>query len=108
MNTPEPAIERKVAGFLITAKQALRSLLVPEAESLVTLLGHVEAAFECTAEPSQRDSVEYHCRQALRIIEAIERRHDRDLPEPVTHCLDSVRRDVEHAMRRIDPGSSSP
>ena len=98
----QPKSERKAAGFLYTARKELRDLLVPESESLVTLLGHVEAAFEYTAEPNSQD-VMYHCQQALRIIEAIEQRHAGDLPENVAACLRNVRVDVVHALGRIEP-----
>jgi len=110
MNQPNSACcDRRVAGFLFSAHRGLQELLVPESESLVTVLGHLEAALEYTVEPNEKDSVAYHCRQALRIVEAIERRHDGDLPEAITECLDRIRREVDHALRRIDitPGHGS-
>lgn len=94
--------DRKVAGFLFAAHRGLEELLVPESESLVTVLGHLEAALEYTVEPNEKHSVTYHCRQALRIVDGIERRHDGDLPEAISECLNQVRREVDHALRRID------
>lgn len=100
---PQDAISNgKVAGFLFTAQRALLRLLVPESESLVSVLGHLEAAIEYTVEPNESDSVAYHCRQALRIMEAIERRHDGDLPDAVSDCLKQMRREVDHALRRVE------
>lgn len=102
--TPENSAlcDRKVAGFLVAAQRELQTLLVPESESLVSVLGHLEAALEYTVEPNEKDSVTYHCRQALRIVDGIERRHDGDLPEAITECLAQLRREVDHALRRID------
>jgi hypothetical protein len=92
--------DRKVARLLFDARRGLRQLLVPESASLVTMLGHVECALEYTVEPDESGSVGYHCRKALRIVEAIERRYNGALPQPIGDCLDQVRSNVDHALRR--------
>jgi hypothetical protein len=96
-----------VAGPLVRAQESLRHLLTAEAETLVTILGWVEVALECSLEPQQRKNVRQHCQQALRLVEAIERRHrDGGLPEPVNACLGTVRKSVSCAIRNLDSAPS--
>lgn len=98
-----PPCDDLVAGPLGNARQSLRDLLTAEAETLVTILGWVEVAMECSLEPDQRKNVRRHCQQALKLIAAIEQRNPGgQLPEPVAQCVRHVRDEVTRAMTQLD------
>lgn len=101
MDRPESENGRTSADLISAAKGVLEQVLLPESPLLVQLHGHVEAAIVCSVDPSQADSVQSHCREALQIIDRIEQRHCRgDLPEPVAGCLLILRNELNEALQR--------
>lgn len=91
-----------VAGPLGNARRNLRDLLTAEAETLVTILGWVEVAMECSVEANQRQNVRRHCQQALKLVTAIEQRNaDGQLPVPVAACIERVRAEITRAMEQL-------
>ena len=94
--------DRQVAGSLLAAQRGLKSLLVEESESLVTVLGHVEVALESTVASGQRETVREHCYQVLRIVTRIEQRHrEYPLPANVAGCLTELRAEMNQALERL-------
>lgn len=104
MNTPDsgpeedPPTEPIVAGPLLSAENRLRGLVRPEAEPLLTALGHIEAALLQSVEGHTVD-VRRHCEMALLTIDEIEHRHDVSMH--VVECLDAVRDDIDTALQGL-------
>lgn len=98
-----PPCDAQVAGPLGNARRSLRDLLTAEAETLVSILGWVELAMECSLEPNQKQDVRRHCVQALKLVSKVEGRHrEGSLPTAVASTVAHVRKELSRAIDRLD------
>ena len=98
-----PPCDGLVAGPLGNARQSLRNLLTTEAETLVTILGWVEVAMECSLESNQKQDVRRHCLQALRLVANVESRHrEGSLPPAVASTIACVRKELDRVIDQLD------
>ena len=99
----DEACDHLVTGPLGKARRELRELLTPEAETLVTILGWIEVAMECSLDPGQSKNVRDYCQHALKLLAAIDQRNRAGtLPKPVAACLESVRKEVTTTINQLD------